>query len=89
MSTRLSIPHISEDQLVKEPLFRLECSLCGRDVLVTAHTERFREVGRGPMTAYYGLLSGSSTLAGISDGNATNFECLRCHSKKWAEDFLS
>lgn len=79
------IPHIPEEQLVHEPLFRMECCLCGKDILVRARTEKFRELGRGPMTAHYGLRSNGSTLVGISDGLMENFECLACHSKKWAE----
>lgn len=79
------IPHVPEKELLLLDRFTLECSICCKDVEVTSLTQSFREVGRGPMLAYYSppREAGHSTLAGVSDGVATNFECLSCHSKRW------
>jgi hypothetical protein len=80
------IPHWEP---VGRPLFPVECNACGETVMVSVHTQQFREVGRGPMLAYYGApRDNGSTLAGVSDGSPGSFECLGCHSKKWAKDNL-
>lgn len=63
----------------------MTCRSCHDDVLVSTDTRRFTEYGVGPRVAYYSLEpSKPPKLAGVSDGRAETFECIRCHAAAWA-----